>query len=57
MTHKIAIIGSSKAGTALHTGLSSAGYVVRFAKKGQIAETASWADVIVLAVHLARCET
>ena len=50
MKHKIAVIGSGKAGTALHTGLSHAGYEVRFAKKGQIAETASWADVIVLAV-------
>ena len=41
---------SGKAGTALHADLSRAGYEVRFAKKGQITETASWADVIVLAV-------
>jgi hypothetical protein len=39
--HKIVIIGSSKAGTALRTGLSRAGYEVRFAKKGQITEAAS----------------
>jgi 8-hydroxy-5-deazaflavin:NADPH oxidoreductase len=50
MKHKIVIIGSGKAGTALQTGLSRGGYDVRFAKKGQITETASWADVIVLAV-------
>ncbi len=50
MKHKIAIIGSGKAGTALQTGLSGAGYEVRFAKKGQITETTTWADVIVLAV-------
>jgi predicted dinucleotide-binding enzyme len=50
MKHKIAIVGSGKAGTALHEGLSRAGYEVRFAKRGEIPETASWADVIVLAV-------
>jgi len=50
MKHKIVIIGSGNAGNALYTGLSRAGYEVRFAKKGQIAETASWADVLVLAV-------
>jgi predicted dinucleotide-binding enzyme len=50
MKHKIAIVGSGKAGTALDAGLSRAGYEVRFAKKGEIPETASWADVIVLAV-------
>ena len=50
MKHKTAMIGSGKVGTALHTGLSCAGYEVRFAKKGQITETTSWADVIVLAV-------
>lgn len=50
MKHRIVIIGSGKVGTALQTGLSRAGNDVRLAKKGQIAETASWADVIVLAV-------
>jgi len=50
MKQKIAIVGSGKAGTALHAGLSLAGYEVRFAKRGKIPETASWADVIVLAV-------
>jgi 8-hydroxy-5-deazaflavin:NADPH oxidoreductase len=48
--HKILIIGSGKAGTALQTGLSRAGYEVRFAGQGRIPEHASWADVIVLAV-------
>ena len=50
MKHKIVIIGSGKVGTALQAGLSRAGYEVRFAKKGQITETASWADVVILAV-------
>ncbi len=50
MKHRIGIIGSGKVGTALQTGLSRAGNDVRFAKKGQIADAASWADVIVLAV-------
>jgi predicted dinucleotide-binding enzyme len=50
MKHRIVIIGSGKVGNALQTGLSRAGNDVRLAKKGQIAETASWADVIVLAV-------
>jgi predicted dinucleotide-binding enzyme len=50
MKHKIAIVGSGKAGTALDAGLSRAGYEVRFAKRAEIPETASWADVIVLAV-------
>ena len=50
MKHKIAIVGSGKAGTALDAGLSRAGYEVRFAKRAELPETASWADVIVLAV-------
>jgi predicted dinucleotide-binding enzyme len=50
MKHRIVLIGSGKVGTALQTGLSRAGNDVRLAKKGQIAETAAWADVIVLAV-------
>lgn len=50
MKHKIVIIGCGKAGTALQSGLSRAGYEVRFAKKGEIAETASWANVIIFAV-------
>jgi 8-hydroxy-5-deazaflavin:NADPH oxidoreductase len=50
MKDRIVIIGSGVAGTALQTGLSRAGYEVQFATKGQIAEAAAWADVIVLAV-------
>jgi len=50
MTRKIAIVGSGKAGTALGNGLSHAGYEIRFAKRGQIAATASWSDIIVVAV-------
>src|SRR5262245_57445928 len=50
MKHRIVIIGSGNVGTALQTGLSRAGYEVRFAKRGQLGENASWADVIILAV-------
>ena len=50
MKHKIVIVGSGKAFTALHTGLSRAGYEVRFATKGSLIEAAAWADVIVLAI-------
>src|SRR5215813_10642778 len=50
MSQKIAILGAGKAGSALQTSLSRAGYEVRFARRGQIAPTASWADVIILAV-------
>jgi len=49
MKHKILIIGAGKVGTALQTGLSRAGCDVRIAKR-EIAEAASWADVIILAV-------
>jgi predicted dinucleotide-binding enzyme len=49
----IAIVGSGKAGAALHVGLSCAGHDVRFAKKGEIAEIAARAEVIVLCVPFA----
>ena len=38
-------LGSGVKGTALQTSLSRAGHEDRFAKKGEIAKTASWADV------------
>ncbi len=50
MSQKIAILGSGKAGAALQEGLSRAGYEVRSAKRGQIVTSATWADVIILAV-------
>lgn len=53
MSQKIAILGRGKAGSALQTGLSRAGYEVRSAGRGQIGPTASWADVIILAVPFA----
>src|SRR5262245_2851515 len=50
MSQKVAILGSGKVGSALHSALSRAGHEVRYAKRGQILPTASWADVIVFAV-------
>jgi predicted dinucleotide-binding enzyme len=50
MSAKIAIVGCGNAGTALKAGLVRAGYEVRFANKTQIGATASWADVIIIAV-------
>src|SRR5262249_60110710 len=53
MSLKIAILGTGKAGSALHTALSRAGYEVRSAKRGQIVAIASSAEVIILAVPFA----
>src|SRR5262245_20706036 len=50
MKQKIAILGPGKVGSALQSALSRAGHEVRSAKRGQIVPTASWADVIILAV-------
>lgn len=50
MKQKIAIIGTGNVGSALQKGLTRAGYEVRGTKKDQIFGTASWADVIFLAV-------
>ncbi len=47
LTRKIAIVGTGNVGTALKAGLSRASCDIRIAKKGQIAEIASWADVII----------
>jgi len=49
-SQKIAILGRGKAGSALQAALLRAGYEVRSAGRGQIVPTASWADVIILAV-------
>jgi predicted dinucleotide-binding enzyme len=50
MSAKIGILGRGNAGSALETALSRAGYEVRSGKRGQVVPTASWADVIILAV-------
>jgi hypothetical protein len=50
MKQKIAIIGTGNVGSALQAGLERAGHEVRGAKKGQSVASASWADVIILAV-------
>ena len=50
MSKKVAIIGSGNVGKALRQGLERTGYEVRAAGRGQVTETAGWADVIILAV-------
>jgi predicted dinucleotide-binding enzyme len=50
MSQKIGILGVGRVGTALQKALSRTGYEVRTAKRGQVVATASWADVIILAV-------
>jgi len=50
MTTKIGIIGSGNVGSALHRGLSKAGYEARMSNKQNVSEVASGADIIILAV-------
>jgi predicted dinucleotide-binding enzyme len=50
MKSKIAIIGKGNVGSALRQGLERADYQVRTATKEAVAETAAWADVIIVAV-------
>lgn len=53
MSQKIAIIGSGNVGKALRQGLERTGYEVRAAGRGQVTETAAWAEIIILAVPFA----
>src|SRR5271163_1688978 len=53
MSKNVAIIGSGKVGRALRQGLEQARYEVRVAGRGQVTETAAWADIIILAVPYA----
>src|SRR5262245_22625064 len=53
MSQKIAVLGTGKVGSALEAALSRAGHEVRSAKRGQIMPTASWADMIIVAVPFA----
>ena len=53
MSQRIGILGSGRAGSALQAALSRAGYEARSAKRGQVVPTASWADVIIVAVPFA----
>jgi predicted dinucleotide-binding enzyme len=50
MSKNVAIIGSGKVGKALQQGLERTGYEVKVAGRGQIAQTATWADIVILAV-------
>jgi 8-hydroxy-5-deazaflavin:NADPH oxidoreductase len=50
---KIAIIGKGNVGTALHTGLTRAGYETKFGHRDPIepvADAAKWGEIIILAV-------
>jgi len=49
---KVALIGSGNVGTALRSGLERSGYEARSVghDPGQVRETASWGDVVFLAV-------
>jgi predicted dinucleotide-binding enzyme len=53
MSTKVAIIGSGSVGKALFNGLQHTSYEVRTGGRGKVAETAAWADIIVLAVPYA----
>src|SRR5215510_10844327 len=50
MSQKVAILGGGEVGSALEAALSRVGCEVRIARRGQVVPTASWADVIILAV-------
>src|SRR5262249_24963976 len=50
MKQKIAIIGTGHVGSALEKGITRSGYEVRTAKQGETQASASWAEVIFLAV-------
>jgi predicted dinucleotide-binding enzyme len=50
MKQKIAIIGKGNVGSALKRGLERAGYEVRNSEKGTVKETATWGEVVIIAV-------
>ena len=50
MKQKIAIIGKGNVGSALKRGLERAGYEVRNSGKGTVKETATWGEVVIIAV-------
>jgi predicted dinucleotide-binding enzyme len=53
MQQKIAIVGAGNVGKSLREGLVRSGYEVRAVGRGKVAETAAWADTIILAVPFA----
>ena len=53
MKQKVAIIGTGNVGKALREGIERTGYEVRAATRGQVSESATWADIIILAVPFA----
>lgn len=50
MKQKIAIIGKGNVGSALNRGLERAGYEVHNSGKGTAKETATWGEVVIIAV-------
>jgi 8-hydroxy-5-deazaflavin:NADPH oxidoreductase len=53
MSQKIAIVGSGNVGKALAEGIGRTGHELRSLGRGEIAQSAAWADVIILAVPYA----
>jgi 8-hydroxy-5-deazaflavin:NADPH oxidoreductase len=53
MQQKVAIVGAGNVGKALREGLERTGHKVRAGGRGQVSETAAWADIIILAVPFA----
>ena len=56
MAKKIAIIGSGNVGTALQRGLTRAGYEARTSTKADARPTATWGEIVVLAVPFSAIE-
>lgn len=53
MSKKVAIIGSGNVGKSLRQGLERSGYDIRVGGRGEVAASAAWADLVVLAVPYA----
>ncbi len=53
MGTKVAIIGSGTVGKALFKGLAKTSYEVRSGGRSTVAESAAWADIIILAIPYA----
>src|SRR3954464_3013585 len=56
MAKKIAIVGSGNVGTALHRGITRAGYEARTSTKADARSTATWGEIVVLAVPFGAIE-
>jgi 8-hydroxy-5-deazaflavin:NADPH oxidoreductase len=58
MKKRVAIIGKGHVGSALHEGISRAGYETKITGKGAgVTETAAWGDIVILAVPFSAIES